>query len=224
MDSIVREEFERSYWMLTEDSLLLLEASETEANNDLTNSLARASVQCALVLPEVVANCCIDDLALPTQTYKEIDRLSVIAKFDFYLRAKFRAKSLDRGDVNVQALGELKRLRDSYVHPKHRRVAWVGPEDGIQSAIRDVTQYLGIATNPRDWWREDAVLANRAAHAFFKHYFVTCCRYNKSKVASILSSDAKVPEPGNFYTPMFRESIKAHLVRWGIDMSYVKCE
>lgn len=208
--------------MLAEDSLLLISASEAQTYDDLANSMARAAVLDALVLPEVVANCCIDNLGLPNATYKEIDRLSVISKFDFYLRTKFRSKYLDRGALHVQALSELKKLRDDYVHPKLRRIAWIGAEDGMQSAERPITPMLGIAKNPRDWWHHDAILAVRATHSFFKYFFLTCCHYNKSTVASLLSGDSEAPERGNFYVPYLRKSMRTDLNRWGIDLSYVK--
>lgn len=222
MNANVDEEFERSYWMLVEDSFLLLSAAEAQPHNELASSLARAAIFNALVLPEVAANCCIEDLGLESSVYKEVDRLSIVAKFDFYLRTKFRAKSLCRGCLQVQSLNELKILRDGYVHSKRRRVAWIGPEDGVQAAERPVTQILGIAKNPRDWWQQDAVLAVAATHAFLKYFFVDCCRYNRNTVASLLSSSSEVPERGNYYIPQIRRPLKDDLERWGVDISYVR--
>lgn len=218
----VREDFERSYWMLVEDSLLLLEASETSFQNDFANSLARAALLNTLVLPEVVANCCIDDLGLESSVYREIDRLSVVAKFDFYLRTKFRKRSLHRGNRYVQSLGELKKLRDDYVHPKTRKVFWVGPGDGVQTADRPQTPLLGIAKNPRDWWHEDAVLAMRAVHEFLAYFFIDCCRYSKSVVASILAAESEVPERGVYYVPYLPTRLRQDLLRWRVSLGYIK--
>jgi hypothetical protein len=217
----IQEEFERSYWMLAEDGLLLLSASR-RAHGELVGSLARAAILNTLVLPEVVANCCLENLALPNSAYNEIDRLSALAKFDFYLRTKFRSKSLDRGNAHVSSLIELKKLRDDYVHPKRRRIAWVGPENGLQAADRPITPLLGIATNPRDWWHEDAAIAVRATHLFFKFFFRDCCRYSRATVSSLLAGGERIPQPGNFYVPALSRSLKADLVRSQIDLGYIR--
>lgn len=220
--STVREDFERSFWMLVEDSLLLIEASELNPGTELANSLARAALLNTLVLPEVVANCCIDDLRLENSVYKEVDRLSVVAKFDFYLRTKFRNKSISRGNRHVQSIGELKKLRDDYVHPKSRRVRWIGDPDGEQTAERPLTPILGIAKNPRDWWHEDAVLAMRATHGFLAHFFKERCRYSRVAVASIVACECESPVRGDYYVPYLPRRLKSNLEHWEINLDYVK--
>jgi hypothetical protein len=222
MQTSASETFERNFWTLVEDGIKLLRAAEQASGTALAAPLARASLFTCLVLPEVVANCCIDHLALSQRVASEVDRMSVLAKYEFYLYTRFKGRALPRGILPVQGLSELKRLRDDYVHPKKSRVVWDGPEDGVQSAQRPTTPILGIATHPQHWWIDDAVIGMRAVHSFFRFYFVDCCRYRRTAVASLLSAELEVPVTGDYFVPFIHPEDKASLAGWGVDLGYIK--
>ena len=118
MPSSQRLSFDRGFRTLFEDGVHLLLASESATDNDTCNSLARGSIACTMMFPEVAANICIESLQLEAGVFKEIDKLAPLAKFDFFLRTSFRDRKLSSGVLSVQKAQELKRLRDAFVHPK----------------------------------------------------------------------------------------------------------
>ena len=65
--------YDRGFRTLFEDSVHLLLASQAEADHDTANSLARGSIACTMMLPEVSANICIESLQLERSVFKEID-------------------------------------------------------------------------------------------------------------------------------------------------------
>ncbi|KAL0630452.1 hypothetical protein Q9L58_010701, partial [Maublancomyces gigas] len=104
-----------------------------------------------------VANTCLEHLDLNRSVHDEIDRLPALSKFDFYLRVRFKGKSIDRSSQYVEWLRELKRLRDGLVHLKPHKVEWVGDPNEELSAEAVRTKNLDIAVNPKFWDQSDAI-------------------------------------------------------------------
>lgn len=217
-----REAYERNYFTLLIDSIALLDMAEQEKDFDLSNTLARSSLINSMLIPEVVANICVETLALERSIFQEIDKLSVIGKFDFYLRANFSNRKIDRGIVAIQGLQEIKRLRDAFVHPKKQKVIWVHTSEDEATAEREETPILKVAVNSNFWHSDDAVAVMRGTHLFLKYFFEECCRYSKRKVASLLFSEDAVPEEENLIVPYLHKGTRAKLEEWGADLSYVK--
>jgi len=222
MDVDIRERYERNFWMLVTDSILLLDASEQNRDPDISNAIARGSILNSLLLPEVAANCCIDSLGLDQRLFKEIDRLTVLGKFEFYLHSRFRGRSIDHGSKPVQGFQELRKLRDRSVHPKKQKVMWTHSADGTATAERQTTSLLGIAINQMDWWSEDGVIAMKATHDFLRYFFVDCCRYSKPKVSGLLCSEDEELKDGDYFVPYLYKRTRDSLVRWGVSIDYFK--
>lgn len=222
MDADVRERYERNFWMLVTDSILLLEASEQNRDSDVSNAIARGSILNSLLLPEVAANCCIDALDLDKRLFQEIDRLTVLGKFEFYLHSRFRNRSIDHGSKPVQGLQELRKLRDRSVHPKKQKVLWTHYADDTATAQRETTGFLGIAVNHMDWWSADGVIAMRAAHDFLRYFFSDCCRYSKPKVSGLLCSEGEKPNPNEYFIPYLHKNTRSFLDTWGVRLDYFK--
>src|SRR4051812_46229494 len=110
--------YDRPFRTLFEDGVLLLLASESNDDSDESSSLARGSIACTMMLPEVAANICIESLHLESLMFSEVDKLSPLAKFDYFLKSRYPGRRIPSGMLPVQQLQELKRLRDSFVHPK----------------------------------------------------------------------------------------------------------
>lgn len=200
--SMIRIAHERNFDTLLLDSIyFLLQSRLAGPFEGRGQALARASIAFSLLMLEAAANTCIEHLDLAVSVHNDIDRLSVMAKFDFYLRTRFRGKSLPRGAHQIEWLKELKSLRDGLVHLKTQRVEWVGPEDGEQVAEIPSTNSLKISKNPASWGEDDAVAASQGVHSFLKFFFKDCCKYGPSKVASILFSEDKVPGGVNYFYP-----------------------
>lgn len=217
-----REAYERNYLTLLNDSITLLEASELERNPDLSNTLARSSIINSMLIPKVIANICIETLDLERSIFQEIDKLSVIGKFDYYLRATFKNKKISRGVAVVQGLQEMKKLRDAFVHPKKQKIVWVHSSEDAATAEREETPILKIAVNSNFWYSADAAIAMRGTHDFLNYFFSDCCRYTKKKVSTLLFSEDAVPNENNLIVPYFSKGTKEQLNKWDINLSYVK--
>ncbi|WP_147297136.1 hypothetical protein [Chromobacterium vaccinii] len=149
--------FDRNFDTLLLDSIeFLLDATDKDCDIDTSNKCSRVAIIYSLLLLEAAANTCIDHLDLERAIYNEIDRLPVLAKFDFYLRTNFRNRMLDRGTHQIEWVKELKSLRDSTVHLKAWKVEWNGHPDKTMTAAAERTKILKIATNPKFWDEDDA--------------------------------------------------------------------
>jgi len=216
--------FERNFDTLLLDSIgFLFDSMAYHPVEDEGHSLSRASIIFSLLLLEVSANSCIAHLDLEGTVLKEIDRLPVLGKYDFYLRCKFREKKLERGVHQVEWVKELKSIRDGLVHLKHQKVEWVLHNDGNGgSSVPVRSKVLGVAVNPKSWDAEEAVKVAAAVHGFLLYFFKEKCKYSATKVASILFSESKVPGDDNFFQPCMSTEWKRKLLEKGIDLSYVK--
>jgi hypothetical protein len=219
----IEVECERSFRQLFTDSIELHQhAEQFHEAEDFRRTLFRASILNTLLIPEAVANICIDHLELDGSVYSEVDRLPALAKFDYYLRTKFRNKSLDRGVVEIEGLKELKRLRDDYVHPKHNKVYWDIDKNGSGTGECDRSKLLGINKAPSFWEREDSLMAMVTVHKFLQYFFKDKCKYSQKKVASLLFSLSQHPNDGDCSIPCWPRSFKKELEDNGIAISYVK--
>ncbi|MDR7379840.1 hypothetical protein J2X19_004536 [Rhodoferax ferrireducens] len=222
MPTSQRISYDRGFRTLFEDGVYLLLASEKEQDNDTANSLARGSIACTMMLPEVAANICIESLNLEPNVFKDIDKLSPLAKFDFFLRTNFRQKKLPTGVLSVQKAQELKRLRDTFVHPKKQAVIWTNAGYETEEGISERTQFLDMSKNPSVWDALDAERALRGAHEFLALFFRGLCGYTQRRTTTLLFSDEPnlaSSEGGTYYYHLpFRHALK----RWKVDTSYFR--
>lgn len=217
------EEVRRHFWELLEDSIYLLEEAEDQDDGVLTGSLSRASVVASLMLLEAAANTCVEGLGLERSISDEVDRLPIVSKFEVFLRIRFRGRSLDRGSRPAQILRELKRVRDSYAHPKPDKVIWERwrDEEG-GAAISDRTPVLDIAANPNHWQPIDAIAAMRGVHIFLSFFFRDLCRFRPSQVSSLLLSEEATPDLDFKVCPYLDGNSRQRLHRWQVDISYIR--
>jgi hypothetical protein len=219
----IKIEYERSFLQLFTDSITLHQhAEQYRESKDFRRTLFRASILNTLLIPEVVANICIEHLSLEKSVYAEIDRLSFLAKYDYYLRTKFRNRSLDRGIVEIEKLKELKKLRDSYVHPKRTEIYWDVDKNGSGTGSCNKTNLLKINKSTSFWEQEDSLQSMIAVHSFLNYFFVKKCRYSKNKVGSLLFSVSKDPNDKDYITPGLPNFIKSALAKNNINLNYVK--
>lgn len=214
--------YDRPFRTLFEDGVMLLIASERSVDNDESNSLARGSIACTMMLPEVAANICIESLHLDSLVFNEIDKLSPLAKFDYFLKCRYRNRKVPSGILPVQKLQELKRLRDSFVHPKRFQVQWTPANDGSYRGESKKTQFLNMSTNPTMWYREDAVQAIRGVHDFLAFFFGELCKMPKRKTTDLLFSDEVLlgeEGAGVFY---YDRSFRTALKQWNINTTYFR--
>jgi len=215
--------YERNFDTLLLDSIDFLgRSTDLHEVDDDGQAFARISITYSLLLLEAVANTCLEHLDLNRSVHDEIDRLPVLSKFDFYLRVRFRGRSIDRGSHYVEWLQELKRLRDGLVHLKPHKVEWVGDPDEGMSAEAVRTKSLDIAVNPKFWGKSDAIKVSRGVHGFLRYFFREQCRYGPARVASLLFSESRVPGDDNHFFPCVPRRLKKRFASMEIDFSYIK--
>ncbi len=215
--------YDRGFGTLFEDGVRLLMACENNHYDyDTQFSFARASIVCSMMLSEVSANICIELLQLEKSIFRDIDRLSPISKFDFYLRTSFRDRKIDKGIHVIQSLQELKKLRDKYVHPKKSKVTWIAGENDSQYGTSDRTELLDMSANPGMWCSEDAINAMKGVHKFLSYFFRIKCKYSKKMVTSLLFSDEPILATGEPSVYYYDKTFHSCLSRWEVDISYFK--
>jgi hypothetical protein len=174
------------------------------------------------MLLEAAANTCIEGLALEPNVHEEIDRLPLLSKFDVFLRMRFPRRGLSRGSRPVQALRELKRIRDLYAHPKPQQVVWEKWTKNEGVATSERSPLLRIATNPNFWRPDDAIAAMRGANEFLSYYFRGLCRFRPAQATSFLLSMDHTPTLDFEIWPALGRSTKRLLRGWKVDVSYLR--
>lgn len=215
--------YERNFDTLLLDSIdFLIEASNLHPVEEKGHSLGRASIVFSLLLLEAAANTCIESLNLERTVHGEIDRLPVLGKFDFFLRTRFKNRSLERGAHQIEWVKELKTLRDGLVHLRPHKVEWLGDPENEMSTEAVRTKALDMTVNPKFWDGENAVKVAKGVHNFLGYFFREKCKYGPGKVASLLFSESRVPGDDNHFQPCLFRSTKFQLQALGIDLTYVK--
>lgn len=214
--------------MLLDDSFVLLQCAEDPDELQCIGTFIRSSILASMLIPEIAANICIETLDLEKSVFNGIDRLSVIAKFDIFLRMKFRNRKIDKGIFAVQGFQEIKRLRDRYVHSKRLPIEWklTNYEETTETseyvACPSEMSLTKIGMHPANWTISDAKRVMIVVHSFMSYFFRDCCKYSSKRTTSLLFSVMDVPNPDEEFIPCYDRSLKQLLKDWGVDMSYLK--
>lgn len=191
-----REHYLRTFSDLLYDAVYLLyfafDLNQDDYNDDVIGPHIRGSILSSLLMPECAANCLIDSLDLSGQYYRDIEKLSPISKFEFYLKTIKPNKKLDRGCVEVQAIQELKSVRDFYVHPKVRKSKYMDIGGNVWAVDYGQTNLLKFPRAPNSWKKDNAILALKSLNDFFNKYFLDLCELTTDNVVDLLISSSKV--------------------------------
>jgi hypothetical protein len=142
----------------------------------------RASVISTVLTLESAANSCIHNLALPGALFDEVERFSIIGKYDYFL-FHIKQRHLNRGDTHVQRIAEIISLRNDAFHAKIRPGSFV--PDG--SAQFGTTKMTHIPYDIRSWDRTVAMQVLRATVDFYNWYFIEQCALRKSTITTMLT-------------------------------------
>lgn len=144
---------------------------------------ARASILMSVLSLECAANRCLDSLPIGNKCRDDLDKLSILGKYDVFLSFRNNKKIMDRGIDVVHKIQELKNIRDSIVHPK--RISG----EIVQTYVEfHKTDNLKLAKLHLLWKIEDALSAFRAVMNFYNYYFIELCNMTGSEVGHILLS------------------------------------
>lgn len=185
----------RTFESLLYDAVYILyfsfDINQDDYVDDMIGSFARASILNSILLLECGANCVIDALCLPRQYYKDIDKLPIFSKFEFFLDRMNKNQKFDRGCKEVQCIAELKDIRDSYVHPKVKQKAYEIISEDVWEANYGYTEMLKFPRDTGEWDRRHAILALKSVNDFYNMFFLDWCRLEANVVCNILLSSDK---------------------------------
>jgi hypothetical protein len=182
---------------------------------------SRSSILNTLLLFECGANCCIDALNLPGQFEDDIEKLPFLSKYEFFLNRIKPKKQFDRGCEQLKAVADLKRVRDSYVHPKVRKKEYSKVDDFFGPDFK-ASSFLNIPNDSAHWSGYHAALALKTANDFFNLFFLNWCEFDTDTVCEILlSSDpAGIPATSSIFVDGIDGLGRASL-DWGIDFKFI---
>jgi hypothetical protein len=218
------QSIERNFGDLFLDSAKLVMKAEQEANcdTDFAFSLARASLLSAFCLIEACANICLESLGIAGPLADDIDRMPILSKFDLYLRLKFKNKKLDRGSFPVQGAQELKKIRDTFVHPKAYRTVWQVESDRIETLEIPRTKILNISKLPSEISPEEAIISIQATHRFLNYFFRDICGFSPSTVSHLLFSEEHIVPSSRISFICLEDDIKAWFLDHKIPIEYMR--
>lgn len=189
------EHYLRTFEDLLYDSVYLLyfayDTNQDDYEDDVISPFVRSSILNSILLLECGANCLIDALNLPSQFYKDVDKLPFLSKFEFFLNRVNSTQLFDRGCKEVQSISELKSIRDFYVHPKVKKAKYEKISENVWDADFGNTNLLRFPREPRKWEREHAILALKLVNDFYNKFFLEWCNIKADAVIDLLLSSCK---------------------------------
>jgi hypothetical protein len=195
MDIEDREHHLRTFEDLLYDSVYLLhfafDTNQDDYEDDVISPFVRSSILNTVLLLECGANCLIDALNLPGQFYNDIEKLPFLSKFEFFLNRVNCVQAFNRGCKEVQAISELKSIRDFYVHPKVKKAKYEKIAENVWDADFGKTNLLGFPREPRKWKRKHAILALKCVNEFYNKFFLEWCSLSSDAVIDLLLNEDK---------------------------------
>lgn len=216
------EAVDRGTLTFLEDSIVLAMRSEVEQDLEAVGTLARASILATATFVEGCANTCLDMLSFDRQFATEVDRLPMLSKFELFVRLYRPRAKLERSRHEIQGLAELKKVRDSFVHPKSQAIIWESWTPEASSSRSPRTKLMDLPKIASYSYEEDAVRAMKAAHTFLKYFFSKVCAFRPSHVSSLLLSEDRVPNPREKNVPYWERNRHAWLRSKNIDLAYMR--
>lgn len=190
-----REHYLRTFEDLLYDAIYLLyfsfDTNQDDYKDDIISPFVRSSIINSVLLLECGANCLIDALNLPAKYYNDIEKLPFLSKYEFFLNRINSNQIFDRGCKEVQAIAELKSIRDFYVHPKVKKAKYQKIGEDMWDADFGKTNILDFPREPRKWEREHAIVAIKSVNDFYNTFFLTWCNLTSEAVVDLLLSSDK---------------------------------
>jgi len=194
-------EIRRPFVGLFDDALVLYQMA-TDISERIANTnalLARHSILTSAMSLEAAANSCLDMLRPRGKTMDDLERMTVIGKYDAYLLGRGGGKVLDRGAREVQPISEMKALRDSIVHPKTITCVFDKFSSDCYSRKLDIYPHLQITIENNSWFADDAEQVIRKTIGFLRYYFVEQCEHTSEEVKKILCSESMEEDGKTIY-------------------------
>ena len=193
---------ERLFFDLLGDALFFAEQAEAvgrERFHECSRN-ARVSLLSSLTALECAANSLLERLRNGQGFRDDVDKLPFLSKFELFVGLSRQGAVLDRGRDEVQAIAELKKLRDFLVHPKRKAAPLHDLGGGVLEQEWPMTPHLKISTWPKTWTDADAIIALRAITRFLNHFFLDLCAFSHHEVVNLLDREFLTEPPLNQQT------------------------
>jgi hypothetical protein len=150
--------------------------------------LARLSVLNAALALEALANILLQQCSMPGQLADDVDKLSVLGKFDIYMLSRGGDHFMDRGHKLTQAIVELIKWRNACVHPKIAQRRWTKISGSSYASDTQTYSLLKIPKSITDqgWNPEHGKSAIRFLFEFITHYLLGWCSHSPLEMRDIL--------------------------------------
>ena len=218
----------RNFCSLFGDAIHFEKMSRTEVNALYSQRYARISIICSLLTLESAANCCLFCVEENKQLIDEIDKLSPLAKLDFFSTHGFQ-KKMDWGREEVQRAKELKQLRDSLAHPKVIKSSVESPNPNSRFSANGMTfstkpkSATNIDANSNIWFHKEAVSALQSIVDFYNYFFSELIGLDPDLVFGMLNT--AVIENGmaaySMYPPLLYTELE-YVSTIGIDVKFMR--
>lgn len=214
---------DRKFPNLLEDAVLLMEEALQVSGEKWTpreGLFARASILNSVLMLEAAANASIHTLNLSKPFFSDIDKLSVISKFEYFLQRTKPQKEINRGILPVQAAQELIGIRNSIAYPKPFVTEWKKKDERTFSADLGETQYLKIPKSFVYLKHKEALSALKAAMSFLSLFFKVLCEIPCRDTIAFLTSNMTYPLSNNLSISHNRKWIYWH-EKWNIEVDFL---
>ena len=187
---------EQSFMQLLSDAIYFYRASVETTHKYDVQRFSRSSILNSILSIEAAANCCLYHLKEAKHFVNEIEKTTSFAKLDLFAKIQ-SGKFIDRGCSQYQKVVELKKLRDSFVHPKKTKIPVKLSldndkyEDLVELGINfETKQYSATKINksPMFWFSCDAKSALESVFEFYSYYFIDLLDLKHEEVLGLLGS------------------------------------
>lgn len=186
-----------------------------------------AGINSALSI-EAGANSCLARMTYPALVVEQLDKLSVLDKYDVLFTARY-GKGVDRGSKPFQVVKELFQLRNRYVHPKlekiKTRIAINEAGEKTYEKAPEHQKFTPILKVPYDlatWTGGHSRIVVKETINFFNHFFSELCGLDKEECSKLLSVFVKGPaNTASFLTTSEIEILQQVKAEYGLDVRFL---
>ncbi|MEI8606292.1 hypothetical protein [Pseudoalteromonas sp. B160] len=183
------------FYDLVCDAIYQHKLADKESNSFYENRHARSSIISSALVIESCANCLLNSLDISSKLGGDIDKLTVLAKFETYLRFN-NVATFDRGNNKVEKIVELIKLRNEFVHPKVASIKTeIGQMEDIgeqYSLLMELTgdQWKGLIIPKRGlfWSADSSLKVLKAVSEFIDYLFFELLELSDQDVQNVLMS------------------------------------
>jgi len=193
---------DQSFFQLLSDAIHFAKISKETSDQYESQRFSRGSIINSILTIESAANCCLSSLGGPSKFLDDVEKLSSFTKLDLF--SKFRESDyIDRGNHIFQKVFELKKIRDSAVHPKKIKIP---VELSLDHEKYDDLVELGLSFDASPlpatkidkssmfWFTRDAEAALESIFAFYDYYFIDILKLKHEEVLGLLGNSVFLKE------------------------------